>query len=303
MEKSSDMNGETRWINDDMEVDIELDKKHETEILRIISQYLIEKGLSESAKTLQHETGVDLEGEAIQNFRSLVLEGKFDEVIRLIYEIEYDTESISRVKLAIYEQKYLELVEKRDTVNALAWLRNELIQSTKQIEEYDNYKGRKSLTKEKIKILSSIIMCKNLNEIQNFIDWDGAEGSSRKRLLDELQSYISPQKMLESGRLETLLKQSIAYQINSWKFHDWKQKDYAYSFLEKHKCDKIPLPSKYLNSIQVHNDEIWYLSISPNGARLASAGRDKLINIWDLKWNGETLEIKLITCIKKSHAG
>ena len=120
MEKSSDMNGETRWINDDMEVDIELDKKHETEILRIISQYLIEKGLSESAKTLQHETGVDLEGEAIQNFRSLVLEGKFDEVIRLIYEIEYDTESISRVKLAIYEQKYLELVEKRDTVNALA---------------------------------------------------------------------------------------------------------------------------------------------------------------------------------------
>lgn len=297
MEKSSDMNGETRWINDDMEVDIELDKKHETEILRIISQYLIEKGLNESAKTLQHETGVDLEGEAIQNFRSLVLEGKFDEVIRLIYEIEYDTESISRVKLAIYEQKYLELVEKRDTVNALAWLRNELIQSTKQIEEYDNYKGRKSLTKEKIKILSSIIMCKNLNEIQNFIDWDGAEGSSRKRLLDELQSYISPQKMLESGRLETLLKQSIAYQINSWKFHDWKQKDYSYSFLEKHKCDKIPLPSKYLNSIQAHNDEIWYLSISPNGARLASAGRDKLINIWDLKWNGETLEIKLITCI------
>ena len=57
-------------------------------------------------------------------------------------------------------------------------------------------------------------MCKNLNEIQNFIDWDGAEGSSRKRLLDELQSYISPQKMLESGRLETLLKQSILSNIN-----------------------------------------------------------------------------------------
>lgn len=301
MEKSRDIN-EDQWAQDDMDVDIEFEKKHETEILRIISQYLIEKGLNESAKTLQHETGVDLEGEVIQNFRSLVLEGKYDDVIKLIYEIEYDDESISRVKMAIYEQKYLELVERRDTINALAWLRNELIQSTQQIEGYDNYKGRKNFTKEKIKILSSIIMCKNLQEIQNYIDWDGAEGSSRKKLLEELQSYISPQKMLESGRLETLLKQSVAYQINSWKFHDWNKKDYSYSLLEKHRCVKIPLPSKYLNSIQAHNDEVWYLAISPNGTKLASAGRDKLINIWDLKWNGETFEIKLITCIKKSHA-
>ena len=66
-----------------MQVDVEFDKKHETEILRIISQYLIEKGLNESARTLQRETGVDLEGEVIQNFRSLVLEGKYDEVIQL----------------------------------------------------------------------------------------------------------------------------------------------------------------------------------------------------------------------------
>ena len=145
-------------------------------------------------------------------------------------------------------------------------------------------------------------MCKTLNEIQNYISWDGAEGTSRKKLLDELQSFISPQKMLESGRLETLLKQSLSYQINSCKFHDWNKKDYSYSLLEKHKWDKIPLPTKFLNSIQVHNDEIWYISISPDGTKLASAGKDKLINIWDLKWNGETLEIKLITCIKKSHA-
>ena len=83
MEKSSDINDENRWNQDDMQVDVEFDKKHETEILRIISQYLIEKGLNESARTLQRETGVDLEGEVIQNFRSLVLEGKYDEVIQL----------------------------------------------------------------------------------------------------------------------------------------------------------------------------------------------------------------------------
>lgn len=236
MESLSEMNGGMKYSPDDMQVDIEFDKNHETEVLRIISQYLIEKGLNESAKTLQRETGVALEGEVIQNLRNLVLDGKFDEAVQLIYEIEYDPARICKVKQAVYEQKYLELLEKGDVLKALDWLRGELIVSTKEMDEIGSINDRQESTKDKIKTLSSLIMWKSIDEIKNIIDWDGAEGKSRKKLLDILQSHISPQKMLENGRLEYLLKQSIAFQVNGWKFHDWDRKDHAYSLLEKHKC-------------------------------------------------------------------
>lgn len=104
---------------DDMEVDMQFDKSHETEICRIISQYLQEKGFHESAQKLQEESGVYLEGAMIQNFRKLVLEGNYDEVVKLIHEIECDSHSVNKVKQAIYEQKYFELLEQKETQKAL----------------------------------------------------------------------------------------------------------------------------------------------------------------------------------------
>lgn len=146
-------------------------------------------------------------------------------------------------------------------------------------------------------------MCKNLEDIQSVLPkWDGAKGTSRQRLLNELQSYISPQKMLEDGRLESLLKQSIRYQVSTCKHHDYDKKDYKYSLLEKHKCGKTPLPNILLCSILHHSDEVWYVSVSPNGKKLASVGKDKEINIWDLKVTANSLEITLENCIKKCHA-
>lgn len=84
MESSSDANGYPRFMSaDDMQVDIEFTKDHEVQIYKIISQYLQEKGLHETAKMLQNESGVHLEGAIIPKLRSLVLEGEFDEVVEL----------------------------------------------------------------------------------------------------------------------------------------------------------------------------------------------------------------------------
>lgn len=58
-------------------------------------------------------------------------------------------------------------------------------------------------------------MLKTQEEIHKVIGWDGSLGQSRRILLEELQTYISPKKMIESGKLESLLKQSIVYQIHS----------------------------------------------------------------------------------------
>lgn len=112
-----------------------------------------------------------------------------------------------KVKQKIYEQKYLELLEKRLISEALVCLRTELIPCF-QLEDSTE-------AKEKCKLLSSIIMIKSQEEINKLTNWDGAEGNSRRKLLDLLQSFISPKKMLETGKLESLLRQSVAYQINT----------------------------------------------------------------------------------------
>jgi hypothetical protein len=97
----------------------------------------------------------------IQKFRNLVLDGKYDEVVNIIYEIEYDAQSICKVKQAIYEQKFLELLEANDTANALSCLRNEVIASTKEYSDLCTGNNQTlNDAKSKIKVLSSLIMCK-----------------------------------------------------------------------------------------------------------------------------------------------
>ena len=86
------------------------------------------------------------------------------------------------------------------------------------------------------------------------------------KLLEILQSYISPKKMIESGKLESLLKQSVVYQINASKFNDFDtNKEFKFSLLEKYQCSKVPAPNKYLTTIDHHEDEIWMISLSPDG--------------------------------------
>lgn len=297
MESHNDHNGYND--QDDMEVDIEFDKGNETEILRIISQYLQEKGFNKAATTLEQESGVYLEGAMIQKFRNLILDGKYDDQCIAIVA----GNAICRVKEAIYEQKFLELLESNNTVMALSWLRNEVIPSIKEYSEICT--GNSELldnSKAKIKTLSSLIMCKCLKDIQAILpEWDGVKGTSRKKLLDVLQSFISPQEMLENGRLEFLLKQGLKYQISDWKYHDYDKSDYKFSLLEKHKWEKSPVPNKLLYTISSHCDEVWYLAISPDGSKLASVGKDKVINIWELEHTQNSLVMTLASRIQKSH--
>lgn len=154
--------------------------------------------------------------------------------------------------------------------------------------------------KNKMKLYSRLIMNTDVNVLYKVAEWDGCNGESRKKLLDILQSFISPKKMIESGKLEQLLKQSVMFQVYTCKFHDPDaSKMHTYSLLEKHQCSKVPVPNKYLMDIDHHEDEVWMITISPNGLLMASASKDKSIAIWKLHQEGTTLNIEYYTEVKK----
>ena len=173
MESNSDMQMNSNFVRfEQMEKQINFQEEHKQEIIRIVSQFLQENGLQKSAKILEEESGVHIEGAIIQQFRKHVLDGKFEEVIKIISEIEYDQANIEKVKTYIYEQKYFELLEKKEVTLALDCLRNELIPSLKTIADPE--------LDAKSKMYSTLLMCKSPQEIYPLAKWDGSAGESRK---------------------------------------------------------------------------------------------------------------------------
>lgn len=118
----------------------------------------------------------------------------------------------------------------------------------------------------------SFMMTSGADDLRERAEWDGAEGTSRRKLLASLQSkctavrdisggivyrkkpqlthqtvltvlsicfleFISPAVMVPEHRLETLLKQANEQQIKNCFYHD-SRNDAPYSLYSDHVCDK-----------------------------------------------------------------
>ncbi|CAG8461355.1 8445_t:CDS:2, partial [Ambispora leptoticha] len=123
-------------------------------------------------------------------------------------------------------------------------------------------------------------MCSNAEDLKRRAEWDGASGTSRQKLLLELQKYISPAIMVPEHRLETLLEQATAFQRMSCIYHNT---DEYISLYSDHICDRSQFPMETTHVFRQHTDEVWYVVFSNNGKYLASASKDKTAIIWSLE--------------------
>ncbi|CAG8598641.1 10586_t:CDS:2 [Ambispora gerdemannii] len=103
------------------------DKIRQQELVRLMVQSLHNMGYSESAATLEKESGYPLESPTVAQFREGVLKGDWALVESLLPTLELDqTEDTVVVKFLIREQKYLELLEAQQKMKALVVLQHEL---------------------------------------------------------------------------------------------------------------------------------------------------------------------------------
>lgn len=111
------------------------------EVTRILIQALTDLGYNGAAAGLSQESGYDLESPVVAAFRNAVLQGEWNEAEELLFggSIEEGGVSINGNGLALQDyadknvmkfwmrqQKFLELLEQRDTGRALMVLRSEL---------------------------------------------------------------------------------------------------------------------------------------------------------------------------------
>ncbi|CAG8960081.1 hypothetical protein HYFRA_00010559 [Hymenoscyphus fraxineus] len=249
------------------------------EVTRIMIQALTDLGYNDAATTLSQESGFVLESEMVANFRNAVLQGLWDTAEKLLFQgtIEGGV-SISGNGLVLQEgvdknvmrfwlrqQKFLELLEKRKTGEALLVLRQELTPLYQDTA--------------KLHFLSSLLMCQSTDDLREKADWDGAEGGSRYQLLSELSKCISPSVMLPEHRLAVLLQQVKRNQISDCLYHNTATSPSLY---QDHSCDRHNFPVKTVLELDKHTGEVWHVQFSHDGSKLASCGGDGLVMIYDV---------------------
>ncbi|KAG8904251.1 hypothetical protein FRB99_002035 [Tulasnella sp. 403] len=213
------------------------------EFIRLAIQALRDIGYTESASTLEAESGYSLETPQVAEFRDAVLNGNWDKVAEMLSSMGVGLRDLQAGRYLVSQQHYLELLEQRLTSRALTVLRAELAPN--------------SVDSDKLHILSSLMMCTDPEDLRERAKWDGAEGTSRRKLLSDLQRFIPTHVMLPQRRLATLLDHARAYQRST----------------------RSGFPTLTTNILE-HDDEVWNLAWSHDGRYLASASRDKKATIW-----------------------
>ncbi|KAL5355646.1 WD40-repeat-containing domain protein [Aspergillus floccosus] len=256
------------------------------EVTRILIQSLFELGYNGAATLLSKESGYQLESPAVATFRSAVLEGRWAEAERILINSFYpdgggrtsssgdstpvkerlvlvENAELNEMLFYLRQQKFLELLDARDLGAALMVLRHELTPLNYDI-------GR-------LHALSSLLMCPP-EHLHDQAGWDGSIRFSRERLLSGLSKSISPSVMIPDNRLAILLDHVKQNQINQCLYHNTASPPSLYS---DHMCDRSDFPLRTGVELSQHSDEVWYCQFSHDGTKLATAGKDHTVNIYD----------------------
>ncbi|KAI0273432.1 WD40 repeat-like protein [Gloeopeniophorella convolvens] len=239
------------------------------EYIRLVIQSLRDIGYIESAATLEAESGYVMETPRVAEFRQCILDGAWSEAEAALEHLSVaDDDGLWEAKFLISRQKYLEYLEAGRTAMALHVLRNEL--APLHIEP------------EHLHPLSSLIMCSDAADLRQRAGWDGAHGSSRRRLLVDLQSYIPSSLMIPPRRFVTLLDQARLHQISQCIYHNAPLTSQHFSLYADHACDTDLFPRVTSTVLEVHTDEVWSLEWSHSGKFLATASKDQSVIIWSV---------------------
>ena len=153
-----------------------------------------------------------MESSDVAKFRQCVLDGAWDSADEVLMRLGFAddealwvrilrsqmvacTHAVQSAKFLISQQKYLELLEARKTAAALHILREELAPLSTEPDQLHSLSRSvsPSLTAltQPTTLFISLLMCQDSPELRQRAGWDGASGTSRRRLLVNLQStYI-----------------------------------------------------------------------------------------------------------------
>lgn len=134
----------------------------------------------------------------------------------------------------------------------------------------------RSTDQKKLCHLARLLTCKDKSKL--FED-KGGKAEARKQVLKEILNLVSPQKIVDSGRLETLMQQAIQYQIAKCNYHNTATTNF--SLLQDHQCKNNKMPSVQVKNLTLHADEVLEAEFTADGKYLATVSRNNYVIIWE----------------------
>ncbi|KAJ8631329.1 hypothetical protein MRB53_024652 [Persea americana] len=241
------------------------------EFVRIITKALYSLGYSKSGALLEEESGIPLHSSMVNLFRKQVLDGNWDESLVTLRKINLSDENILKsAAFLILEQKFFEFLETERVMEALKTLRSEI--------------SPLGVNKKRVHELSACIVSPSHCILPGLTIVDIATASSRMKLLEKLTKLLPPNVMIPERRLEHLVEQALNVQREGCVFHN--SFDNTMSLYSDHQCGRDKIPSRTLQVLQAHLDEVWFLQFSNNGKYLASSSNDRSAIIWEVNDDG-----------------
>lgn len=289
------------------------------DLVRLLTQCIHGLGYHRAAESLEHDSGIRLLSAPMVSFRSGILEGDWDAVERIVDELQLAPPARASVRFLVARQKYMELLEAGKAPDALRCLREQLAPLEKDGAALDSgrRRGRQSIAPRpsdleadddsartalarrprppsapspppasqlgaSVQELSAYLMCTSAAELHEASGWDGARGESRRGLLAELQTHIPPTLLLPEDRLHTLLRQALLWQTNQC-LHYAASGLHGCSLLEDLSGASDDIPRETRRVLDKHDDEVWFVAFSHSGDLLASASKDRVVIVWDVR--------------------
>ncbi|XP_043698726.1 WD repeat-containing protein 26 homolog isoform X1 [Telopea speciosissima] len=241
------------------------------EFVRIITKALYTLGYEKSGALLEQESGIPLHSSVVNLLRQQVLSGNWDESVATLHKIGLSDETVVKsASFLILEQKFFEFLEKDKIMDALMTLRTEI--------------APLCINTSRVHDLSACIVSPSRRLLLGLSSQDIVSANSRSKLLEKLQKLLPPTVMVPERRLEHLVEQALSVQREACVFHN--SLDSALSLYSDHQCGKDQIPSRTLQVLQAHRDEVWYLQFSHNGKYLASSSIDRSAIIWEVNEDG-----------------
>ena len=260
-----------------------------SDCVRLMTQCLQGLGYNGAASRLEEESGILLLAQPVSRFRQGVLEGQWKDMDGLVGEMQLHPNCRARVCFLIYRQKYLELLEAGCSAEALCCLREQLAPLHAHITAHEPSESSACAVEHNaLRELSCYLMCGHIEELKRRAAWDGAKGSSRPMLLQELQRHIPPSLLLPDNRLLTLLQQAVLWQTSQCFDQQSFCTSSSPSLFEDFSCSRNVIPRETHHILDKHSDEVWYVQFSHNGELLASASKDNMVIVWDVRRTGMT---------------
>ncbi|PRW57454.1 WD repeat-containing 26-like [Chlorella sorokiniana] len=277
------------------------------EYVRLLEQALRALGYEGVARQLEGESGVTQQPAEASAFRAAVLQGDYDAALQLLPAVAADPSAVGSSRVLLLKAKYVELVQRGATGEALQVLRQELQPLAVQQQVLHSLAAlllrSPHASAPPSPAASGAAASPGGGNGSNC--WGGAVAApspslgplaaapavseeqlaeGRAALLEQLQGSLHDSLLIPERRLEELVEQALLSQLDRCPFSNSLSQ--RLSLFSDYQAGPDQLPSLPGQVLRDHSSEVWAVAFSPDGQWAASASKDGSALLWAVTASG-----------------